>query len=183
MSWFQGQLETPRARQRTWPPIGLTGSVIGLLLVWAASPAFTQEIVGGARPIQASVTDGAPPLQTDDAVSVTVSLPDVDQNHVLNPTRRTLSRYFVDPFVRAGSPDRISPWAIPSTLPNQYSGGYVGGGVPWLGEGRYSDEGVFGVDYDGVLPKRVWLRWTHGRRYQGGTQGYRTDGPKLHLEH
>ena len=30
------------------------------------------------------------------------------------------------------------------------------------------------------MPRRVWLDWTHGRRYQGGSGSYRTDGPALH---
>ena len=65
-----------------------------------------------------------------------------------------------------------------------YSGGYVGGGQgrrraaraptrgPGAGTTRRSDH----------RPRRIFLGWSNGRRYQGGTGRYRTDGPKP-IEH
>ena len=61
-----------------------------------------------------------------------------------------------------------------------YGGYWVGGGLPIKGEGPALNEGTFGWDYFGLtFPKRIDLNWSHGRRYQGGTLGYRTDGPRL----
>jgi hypothetical protein len=88
-------------------------------------------------------------------------------------------RYARDAMQRAGCPQRTAWYAMPSVLSHQYSAGYVGGGAVIGGEPRTSEEGVWGLDYDGLLPRRIWLNWYHGRRSQGGTQGYKTDGPKL----
>lgn len=65
---------------------------------------------------------------------------------------------------------------------NKHYGGYwVGGGAPCKGDDPFVEEGTFGWDYLGlVFTKRVALGWFHGRRYQGGTGAYKTDGPKLH---
>jgi hypothetical protein len=61
-------------------------------------------------------------------------------------------------------------------------GSYIGGGVS-LGRGdpRRRDEGTWGWDETGshLLRRRAILGWTHGRRYQGGTGAYRTDGPHI----
>jgi hypothetical protein len=77
---------------------------------------------------------------------------------------------------RAGHPRVVSPLAHPTRSPN-YQSGYVGGGVAWGGDARYSEEGTWGRDYTGsVLPRRVFLRWGHGRSAQGGTGSYATDG-------
>lgn len=60
-------------------------------------------------------------------------------------------------------------------------GYHVGGGaLPHYGEPRLSHEGTWGWDYQGLLPRRVIHNWWHGRRYQGGTGAYRTDGPYLY---
>jgi hypothetical protein len=86
--------------------------------------------------------------------------------------------YRVQDHVRAGYAQSIRWHAIPSNT-RHYGGYYVGGGVPYLGEGRSLDEGTFGWDYAGLLiPAKVALHWTHGRRYQGGSGAYKTDGPK-----
>lgn len=77
---------------------------------------------------------------------------------------------------RAGWPLCPAPWAEPSVTPS-YNGYYVGGGVPYHGHSRTIDEGTWGWDYvGGHIPRRVWLGWSHGRREQGGTGSYRTDG-------
>lgn len=121
-----------------------------------------------------SANSTAPPPRAEGTVSLESAT-----SGILTPSARTSRRYFMDPFVRSGCPQTIRRLAIPSTLPNQYSAGYMGGGVPFCGEGRYTDEGTWAIDYDGILRKHVWLLWTHGRRYQGGTEGYKTDGPRL----
>ena len=62
-------------------------------------------------------------------------------------------------------------------------GYHVGGGNPFPhhAEPRFADEGTWGWDYQGwLLPRRVINGWWHGRRYQGGTGTYKTDGPKFH---
>jgi hypothetical protein len=70
----------------------------------------------------------------------------------------------------------IAPWARPSNTPD-YVGYYVGGGCAWRGEPRFPDEGTYGWDYGGCyFARRVWLLWCHGRRYQGGTGAYESDG-------
>jgi hypothetical protein len=79
--------------------------------------------------------------------------------------------------VRAGCPHFVACYAQPSVNRN-YIGYYVGGGAVVYGEGRHSQEGVWGVDYHGMLFKRrVRLDWWHGRKYQGGIGAYKTDGP------
>lgn len=81
---------------------------------------------------------------------------------------------------RAGYLGRVAWWAAPSETP-AYSGGYIGGGRVFKGEPRFVHEGTWGWDYEGrFLTRRVFLNWGHGRRYQGGTGAYRTDGgPKI----
>jgi hypothetical protein len=85
-----------------------------------------------------------------------------------------------DPEARAGGPKRVAWWAAPSRTP-AYAGGYVGGGNAYKGESRMTNEGTWGWDYEGrFVSRRVFLSWSHGRRYQGGTGAYRTDGgPKV----
>lgn len=77
---------------------------------------------------------------------------------------------------RAGYDGSISPLAMPTDAPG-YVGYYVGGGAACGGEPRYAQEGIWGWDYQGILlPRRVSLSWWHGRKYQGGTGQYQTDG-------
>jgi hypothetical protein len=83
-------------------------------------------------------------------------------------------------FHRAGHPEAVHRWAQPTERPD-FWGHYVGGGAPCHGDPGFYGDGTWGWDYVGtVLPKRVLLGWYHGRRYQGGTGAYRTDGPHLH---
>jgi hypothetical protein len=59
-------------------------------------------------------------------------------------------------------------------------GYYVGGGVKWgHGEGRTVHDGTWGWDETGhgLFRRRVILGWSGGRKYQGGTGAYQTDGP------
>jgi hypothetical protein len=88
-------------------------------------------------------------------------------------------------YVRAGHPQAISPLARPSNN-HRYFGYYVGGGaLSWRhGDLPTLDEGTWGWDYrGGLLKRRVNLLWWHGRRYQGGSGAYKTDGPHLpHVE-
>lgn len=85
-----------------------------------------------------------------------------------------------DDYVRAGRPGEVRRWAQPTRTPS-YSHGYVGGGAAFgWGEPRTLEEGTWGRDYVGAFyPRRVWLNWWRGARYQGGTRGYATDGPSL----
>jgi hypothetical protein len=82
---------------------------------------------------------------------------------------------------RAGYPLATSHLARPSD--NGGNVGYlVGGGCPFphRAEAPTPAEGTWGWDYQGWwLPRRVILGWWHGRRSQGGTGAYRTDGPKV----
>jgi hypothetical protein len=73
---------------------------------------------------------------------------------------------------------------VPSDT-GHYIGYYVGGGNgrPHKAEARREDEGTWGWDYQGwLIPRRVFLGWWHGQKYQGGTGSYRTDGPHLYRE-
>ena len=80
---------------------------------------------------------------------------------------------------RTGHSERLECYAQ-SSNDCQYSGGYVGGGTRFHGCGRFAQEGTWGRDYCGWrLSHRPWLNWSHGRRSQGGSGAYKTDGPKL----
>lgn len=84
-------------------------------------------------------------------------------------------RYRMDDHERAGWPHWVSRWAQPS-LSRRDSAWYVGGGAAFGGRGPCPGEGVWGLDYQGVLPgRRIWLGWTGGRK-QGGEGVYQTDG-------
>jgi hypothetical protein len=77
---------------------------------------------------------------------------------------------------RAGYSQAVSCLAVPTDT-GHYVGYRVGGGVPCLGGPPCADDGTWGWDYSGWLfPRHVMLRWTHGRRYQGGVGAYRTTG-------
>jgi hypothetical protein len=83
---------------------------------------------------------------------------------------------------RSGHPERLACYAQPSNDCN-YSSGYVGGGSQFHGCGRFAQEGTWGRDYCGwLVSHRPWLKWSHGRRNQGGSGAYKTDGPHL-LKH
>lgn len=77
----------------------------------------------------------------------------------------------------AGEPwPGVSRLARPSESPLEV-GYYVGGGSPCRGDDRLTEEGTWGWDYGGLIPRRIALLWNHGRRYQGGVGAYRTAGP------
>ncbi len=81
---------------------------------------------------------------------------------------------------RAGFPQETSRFAQPSDT-GRYTGYTVGGGARLhKGEPPLPHEGTWGWDYTGGLfQRRVILGWWHGRRYQGGSGAYGTDGPKV----
>jgi hypothetical protein len=81
---------------------------------------------------------------------------------------------------RTGNPWEIAPWARPSDT-GRYVGYYVGGGSgsKHKADAPLPDEGTWGWDYQGWFPRHIILGWWHGRRYQGGTGAYKTDGPIL----
>ena len=90
-------------------------------------------------------------------------------------------RFILHTDERAGYPRSLSGHLEPS----QTAGGigyYVGGGVPCgRGEGRRPIDGTWGWDETGCrkFRPRVILGWSQGRRYQGGTGAYHTDGPVM----
>jgi hypothetical protein len=77
-------------------------------------------------------------------------------------------------------PPPVACWAKPSRT-KAYVGYYVGGGgAVCHPEPRGINEGTWGWDYQGcLLPRNVWLRWNHGRLYQGGPGAYKVDGPPV----
>ncbi len=83
---------------------------------------------------------------------------------------------------RAGYPRALAGHLEPSATPGGI-GYYVGGGVVAVGHGepRRRDEGTWGWDETGGqhFRRRIILGWSHGRKYQGGTGAYRTDGPVM----
>jgi hypothetical protein len=81
---------------------------------------------------------------------------------------------------QAGHPQEVSGMLSAPSYSEHYSGGYVGGGRGRGGHGRCLNEGTWGWDYTPFRPvsSRIFLNWSHGRDYQGGTRGYATDGPK-----
>lgn len=87
-----------------------------------------------------------------------------------------VSRATLDPHSRAGCPLNISPWALIGPSP-AYPGYYVGGGAPCGGQPRAWHEGTWGWDYQGTWFQR-WVRldWWHGRRQQGGSGQYESQG-------
>jgi hypothetical protein len=82
-------------------------------------------------------------------------------------------------FRQAGYPQCVSPVSMVS-YNEHYSGGYVGGGKAHGGNGPCPHQGTWGWDYTPF--RSTFLGWSQGRRYQGGTGSYTTDGPKP-LEH
>ena len=86
--------------------------------------------------------------------------------------------FLVHTHERAGYPLSISSLAHPTEGP-ALGGSYVGGGSACGNQPRTFEEGTFGWDYEGLyIPRRIWLAWSHGRRYQGGTGAYRTEGDR-----
>jgi hypothetical protein len=82
-----------------------------------------------------------------------------------------------------GAPPCVSFCAKPSDT-GLYVGYYVGGGVACHGGPRLLNEGTWGWDYCGcLLHPTIFLHWTHGFRYQGGTGSYQIDGPELLKRH
>lgn len=83
---------------------------------------------------------------------------------------------------RAGHPECVASFAKPSNT-SRYSGSYVGGGTAIKGCGRQTEDGTWGWDYCGYgaryLSHHPWLNWSHGRRCQGGSGAYKTDGPHV----
>jgi hypothetical protein len=84
-------------------------------------------------------------------------------------------------YERAGYPRLLSDHLEPSATPGGI-GYYVGGGASFHhSETRRCEEGTWGWDETGchLFRHRSILGWFHGRRYQGGTGAYATDGRPL----
>jgi hypothetical protein len=80
---------------------------------------------------------------------------------------------------RAGNPRELAAHLEQSATCGGI-GYYVGGGVKWgHGEGRTAHDGTWGWDETGHrhFRRRVILGWSGGRKVQGGTGAYATDGP------
>ena len=87
-------------------------------------------------------------------------------------------RHFCHDDDRAGNPRCLANHLQPSDAGDSY-GYYVGGGGGHGSGPRCREEGTYGWDYTGIhFPRRVLLGWNHGRRTQGGTGYYHTDGPR-----
>lgn len=100
------------------------------------------------------------------------------------PYFQPTGRYCQNGFERAGCPN-LWRWIADYSVQRKHTIGYIGGGSPWhvFGEGRCSNEGTFGMDSTSHwLSRKLWLKWNHGTRYQGGAGAYATDGPRL-FEH
>ena len=88
---------------------------------------------------------------------------------------------------RAGYPRSLAKHLEPSTTPGGI-GYYVGGGVPF-GHGQAERRDATRGPGAGTRPAaRISaaasiLGWSHGRKYQGGTGAYRTDGPVVARRH
>ena len=81
---------------------------------------------------------------------------------------------------RAGWPASARRHAIPSNT-RHYGAYWVGGGQALKGDAPFAHEGTYGWDYFGILFRKcIDLNWSHGRRNEGGSGAYKTDGPKLH---
>lgn len=88
-------------------------------------------------------------------------------------------RYAEDGCERSGWPLCIGRFAKCSVTAD-HTLGYVGGGSAFFGDARTSSEGTFALDYSGHwFSRNVWLFWNHGRKHQGGSGAYASDGPKL----
>jgi hypothetical protein len=78
-------------------------------------------------------------------------------------------------------PRKVAWWAIPSDT-GAYVPYRVGGGCPrpLVADPPSPTDGTWGWDYVGRwFHRNVILGWWHGRRQQGGTGAYATDGPGL----
>jgi hypothetical protein len=81
---------------------------------------------------------------------------------------------------RAGYP-RCLAHHVQATNTDGGIGYYVGGGAAHGGEPRCREEGTWGWDETGfhAFRSRVVQGWWHGRKYQGGSGRYATDGPHV----
>jgi hypothetical protein len=76
----------------------------------------------------------------------------------------------------------VAPWAR-GTFSRHYEGGLIGGGSARGGVAAGPQEGTWGWDFRGKFNKRIWLGWSTGKRSQGGTGAYETDGPRIRRHH
>jgi hypothetical protein len=93
-------------------------------------------------------------------------------------TKARMFNYRADDHCRAGYPEIVKHHFSMTSTNGRYFGYLVGGGSPFYGTGPSITEGTWGLDYQGFFNKRINLNWNRGRYYQGGIEGYKTDGPK-----
>lgn len=151
----------------------------------SASPAPPREISLLFLPLLCLVTLSAnAPAQCADEPAISLT-----SEELSTPQQQALLQALAgDPFghravahARAGCPLNLRPRALPSNT-SPYGGYWIGGGQPIKGYCPAAEDGTFGWDYFGLLfTKRIDLNWSQGRRYQGGTDAYKTDGP--HWKH
>lgn len=103
-----------------------------------------------------------------------------DASATLAPaTKARMFNWREEDHYRAGCPQLLRHFNIPSAN-GRYTMYKVGGGSALFGSGPMLSEGTWGLDYAGfLLPRKIALNWNHGKREQGGTGAYKTDGPKL----
>ncbi len=95
------------------------------------------------------------------------------------PPRGTVTHQRHKPAHRCNDERHVAPHAR-RPYNQGWCGYYVGGGASWGGETRHVDEGTWGWDYLGSpFRRRVALHWWHGRKPQGGSGAYKTDGPHI----
>lgn len=120
-----------------------------------------------------------PPLNPVATPSLFGELPLSGPRGQESPTGNRYGRYCKNSFVRSGYPFCIGLFAQPST-DRYHQVSYVGGGTLFGGSSRKMTEGTFGMDYSGHwFSRKIWLKWSHGARYQGGDGRYETEGPRL----
>lgn len=105
--------------------------------------------------------------------------PRIDRPGDINESECPSERYRIPDCERAGHPHAVAWWAK-CAIDKDYSACYVGGGNAWVFPGQSrprhtTQEGTWGLDYDGLFkPRRVWMNWSKDRE-QGGLGAYETD--------
>ena len=162
-----------------------TKAVAALVLGFFGAWFFGSVLPAAEPPVAVHLDDEPPPLRLGHRAAN--DLPPLTDDELGTAQQQALLTALAgDPHVHradehacAGCSMLIRPHAICSNTAH-YGGYWVGGGIPCRREMPFVGEGTFGWDYFGVLvPKRIALNWSHGRRYQGGSGAYMTDGPRL----
>ena len=139
-----------------------------LCIIWTAIV-----LIEGSS-ISSIASDGLPPLSSEE-------LSTSQQLALLQALAGAPYGHRAADHARAGCSMLIRPRALPSDT-RPYGGYWIGGGQAIRGYCPNAEDGTFGWDYCGLLfTKRIDLNWSGGRKYQGGTGAYKSDGP--HWKH